>query len=221
MSDDATSLVDRMELRRFVGREFLLWLWFESELFSATLETTEHGSFGMWVEGRLALTEDRESTIIKGTSPGFHRDAKEALLRGKTPERAAFHVSWGAGDFTFTLRGDTLAVAGLSPPAPPARDEAPAIEAPPLRPRKKKRGGEEEGAAKADDALAERMHHARDAEALLEALYRDFLTLRLSPAWDAHVVPAIEAWAAGEDVDEDAYRAARAQRARSGRRSRS
>ena len=30
---------ERIELRRFVGRELLLWLWFESEVFEATLET--------------------------------------------------------------------------------------------------------------------------------------------------------------------------------------
>ena len=40
-------LVDRIERRRFVGREFLVWLWFESELFDATLSTKEHGSFGL------------------------------------------------------------------------------------------------------------------------------------------------------------------------------
>ena len=39
-------LVDRIEKRRFVGREFVLWLWFESELFDATLSTKEHGEFG-------------------------------------------------------------------------------------------------------------------------------------------------------------------------------
>ena len=30
------NLADRIEKRLFVGRELLLWLWFESELFEAT-----------------------------------------------------------------------------------------------------------------------------------------------------------------------------------------
>ena len=57
-------LVDRIEKRRFVGREFLLWLWFESELFDATLSTKAHGSFGLWFEKRLVLSEGKTSTSI-------------------------------------------------------------------------------------------------------------------------------------------------------------
>lgn len=78
-----SALLDRIELRRFVGRELLLWLWFESEVLEATLATKEHGSFGLWLGGRLVLTDGRESTAIKGVSPGLHREAKEALLRGR------------------------------------------------------------------------------------------------------------------------------------------
>lgn len=181
-----TSLLDRIELRRHVGRELLVWLWFESELFEATLTTKQHGSFGLWPAGRLVLTDGRESTTIKGVTPGAHREAKEALRRGKTPERMGLTVSIGDGERSFFLRGDTLAIGALTPPA-----ETPARE------------GEHE-----DDALADRMHHAGDVEGLVEALYRDFLALRLSPTWDAHVVPAIDAWIAGDEVDADAYAAA-------------
>jgi hypothetical protein len=49
-------LVDRIEKRRFVGREFLLFLWFESEIFEATLQTRKHGSFGLWLERSLVLS---------------------------------------------------------------------------------------------------------------------------------------------------------------------
>src|SRR5262249_50757072 len=111
-----TNLADRIELRRFVGRELLLWLWLESELFEATLSTKEHGSFGLWLSGRLVLNEGRESTVIRGSMPGAHREAKESLLRGKTPDRAGLHLSFGDHECTLTLRGDTLAFAGLVPP---------------------------------------------------------------------------------------------------------
>jgi hypothetical protein len=211
MSEDTTSLTDRIELRRFVGREFLLWLWFESELFTATLSTKTHGSFGFWLEGRLALSADRESTVIKGISPGNHREAKEALLRGKMPERMDIHLSLDAGDATFALRGDTLAISALSPPAPPEPPAAPeqAEGAPRVRRKRRPMPDAEEAAGKADDAIRERMRHAHDIEQLIEALYRDFLVLRLSPAWEAHVRPALQAWVSGREVVEDAYRAAR------------
>ena len=38
---------------------------------------------------------------------------------------------------------------------------------------------------------------------------RDFLALRLSPAWDKTVLPALEDWVAGKPVNADRYKAAR------------
>ena len=162
---DAT---DQIELRRFVGREFLLWLWFSSETHDATLSTKKHGSFGLWLEGRLVLTQERESTVIKGSAPGRHREAKESLLLGKTPERAGLHLSFGDTEVTLTLRGETMAFAGLTAPK------------------------EEKDA---DESFSSRMHHARDVEGIFEALYSDFLALRLSADW-TKTEKAIEAWVA-------------------------
>ncbi len=208
---EGVNLADRIELRRFVGRELLLWLWLESELFEATLATKEHGQFGLWLEGRLVLNEGPESTIIKGSAPGMNREAKESLLRGKMPERAGLHLSFGDHDCTLTLRGETLAFAGLIPSKKQDREEARAagepapIDAPQVKRRKKATTTEEGENDVAQEAFYERMHFARDVEALTTALYRDFLALRLSPAWDAHVLPALEAWAAGDDVDVERY----------------
>ena len=164
---ESINLTDRIELRRFVGRELLLWLWMESELFEATLSTAEHGSFGLWLEGRLVLDEGKESTTIKGTTPGLHREAKESLLRGKTPERAGLHLSFGDHDCALTLRGETLAFAGLAPPV-----------------KEKPKLGEPKVEDAAHDTFYERMHFAEQVEGVVTALYRDFLRLRLAPAWD-------------------------------------
>ncbi len=199
------NLADRIELRRFVGRELLLWLWMESELFEATLSTKEHGAFGLWLEGRLVLDEGRESTVIKGGAPGLHREAKESLLRGKTPERAGLHLSFGDHDCTLTLRGDTLAFAALAPPKKEKEPVEERIDAPPARPKKK---AKETPYDVAYEEFYDRMHFARDVEALIGALYRDFLAVRLSPVWSSTVVPALEAWVSGEHVDADAYRSA-------------
>lgn len=205
------SLADRIELRRFVGRELLLWLWFESELFDATLATREHGSFGLWPSGRLVVTDGRESTSIKGVAPGAHREAKEALLRGKTPERIGLSIAIGDAQHTLTLRGDTLAFTALSPPPAPEREAPPeaALLAPQHPKKRRPSPSAEESEAEADDTLAERMHHAREVERVVEALYRDFLAVRLSREWARSVLPAMEDWASGRDVDERAYRSAR------------
>src|SRR5262249_53029337 len=112
----AMQLLDRIEKRRFVGREFLLWLWFESEVFEATLSTKEHGDFGLWIEKQRVLSEGKEATRIKGATPSASREPKESLLRGKLPESAGIHLSMGEKEMTFTLKAEQLAVAGLSLP---------------------------------------------------------------------------------------------------------
>src|SRR5262249_25422602 len=88
-------LLERIEKRRFVGREWLLWLWFESEISEATLRTAEHGEFGLWIERVLVLSATKnEVTRIKGALPASAREAKEALLLGKLPESAGLRLTW-------------------------------------------------------------------------------------------------------------------------------
>jgi hypothetical protein len=211
-------LVDRIEKRRFVGREFLLWLWFESEVFEGTLRTKAHGEFGMWIERQIVLSAGREVTRIKGAYPAGSREAKEALLRGKLPDTAGIHLSWNDQESNFVLKAETMGVSGLSLPTVlggAEEEAAPRVDRPPPRPTKKKRAAsaEDERAAESDEqheAFYERMHLTREFEGLLEALYRDFVTLRLGDAWADVVVPALLAWVAGDDeLDADAYRKAR------------
>ena len=207
---------ERIELRRFVGRELLLWLWFESEIFEATLTTKAHGSFGLWLEGRLVLSAGKEVTTIKGTVPGQHREAKESLLRGKMPDLASIHLSWADHDATLTLKAETLGISGLKLPRkePEAVATGEGTTAPPRRaPRKKPvstaAAAAELAAHESNEELYERMRVTREIEGIVEALYRDFLALRLGPAWSELVMPALEAWSLGEEVDSDAYGAAR------------
>ena len=208
-------LVDRIEKRRFVGRELVLWLWFESEIFEGTLQTKQHGSFGFWIEGQIVLTAGKEGTRIKGSQPAAAREAKESLLRGKLPESAGFHLTLGERETSFTLKAEHLAVSGLklSTVLGGAEEEAPeqllkGPRPPPKRKREDVARQEQRESDEQHEAFYERMHLTRDFEGLLEALYRDFLTLRLGEHWD-DVVAAIRVWVAGDTVDADAYRALR------------
>jgi hypothetical protein len=199
-------LVDRIERRRFVGREFLLFLWFESELFDATLRTPEHGPFGLWLERALVLSEGRESTRILAPLPGQGREAKEALLRGQLPQSAGIRVAVNDDETSLVLKADSLAFATLKLRSVLDKDEPN-----PLLEELTGKRGKPARAEPADayDAFYERIGMAQDIEALFEALYRDFLQLRLSPRWADVVVPALRSWAAGEPLDAERYSAQR------------
>jgi hypothetical protein len=87
-----------------------------------------------------------------------------------------------------------------------------ALVAPPQRRRKRRRETVAEQAEREGDEVHEvfyeRMQLTRDFESVVEALYRDFLALRLGGAWET-IAAQIRAWATGGDVDEEAYRAVR------------
>jgi hypothetical protein len=201
-------LVDRIEKRRFVGREFLLWLWFESELFDATLSTGAHGSFGLWLEKRLTLSAGKQSTRIVGPTPGLGREAKEALLAGQLPESAGVRIAWRNDETGFVLKAEQLAIAGLrlNTVLDEDKEEAPSAL---LEGARQKRGKSKKPARddEAHEKFYERMQLTTEFEELLEALYSDFRALRLSERWTCDVVPALRAWARGQPVDGDAYAA--------------
>lgn len=211
------SLVEQVEKRRFVGRELLLWLWMESEIFEATLETKEHGSFGLWLEKKLVLSAGEESTRIAAPLPGAGREAKEALLRGQLPEAAAIRVAWKDDETSLALHGESFAIRGLKLRTVLGGSEGEGMSQNDLvdelagrrrgKPKRKKQSEEDEAALAEQAAFEERMLMTRELEDLLATLYRDFLTLRLSPTWKNVVVPTMRAWAAGDRIDADTYRA--------------
>lgn len=214
-------LIDLIEKRRFVGRELLLWLWMESELFEATLSTSEHGSFGLWIEKKLVLSLGEESTKIAAPMPGLGREAKEALLRGQLPEAAAVRIAWNDDETSLAIDAESFALRGLK--LRTLLDKGGESEGfvgdlvdemSGKRPGKagKPKGGranDDERELEEEAAFHERMTMTRELEGLLATLYRDFLTLRLSRTWDAVVVPAMRKWSRGEHVDGDAYQRAK------------
>jgi hypothetical protein len=209
-------LVDRIEKRRFVGREFLLWLWFETEIFDATLQTREHGELGLWLESRLTLSHLKESTRIIAPMPGMGVEAKAALRRGQLPESAGLRIAYKEAETRLTLNAERFALTGLrlATVLDQVEEEEPNPLLEPTRGKPKNKG--QSAAAKADmeaeqeaEIFYERMRLTSEIEDILSSLYRDFLALRLHNAWTQHVVPLLKAFAAGEEIDADAYRTLR------------
>ncbi|HET8934809.1 MAG TPA: hypothetical protein VFN67_15270 [Polyangiales bacterium] len=202
-------LVDRIEKRRFVGREYLLWLWFESELFEATIHTREHGELGLWLESRLTLSHLKESTKITAPMPGLGPEAKAALRRGQLPESAGIRIAYKDAETRLTFHAERLAITGLRLATVLDQEEEepnPLLMEP--RKRKGKSTAEVRAAMEAEqdaESFYERMRLTTEIEEILSALYRDFLTLRLGNAWNQHIVPLLRRFAAGETLDADAY----------------
>lgn len=178
------NLADLIEKRRFVGQEFLVFLWFESELTDGQFDVDGFGACEIRLEGQISLAQEKEQSKLKGISPSATPEAHEALRQGKMPKVARVKITRGDLEFGLVLNAETL---GLS-----------AVKIPKVI--------SEEG----DEQFYERAYLIEDLESLLSALYAKFIALRLSTAWDAVVAPAIRAWIHGREVDVMAYRRARA-----------
>jgi hypothetical protein len=151
-----------------------------------------------------------------GRAPARAREAKEALALGKLPERAGFRLVLGEREATFVLKAETLALSGVALPtiltegntARPGE-----LGATTATRRSRRRTTVEEDVEREADARAEvyydRIDRVGEVEAPLEALYRDFLKLRLGRAWHELVVPAMRRWSGDEAVDDERYREAR------------
>jgi hypothetical protein len=178
-------LVDLIEKRRFVGQEFLVFLWFESELFEGRFDVPGFGPAELWLEGQITLTQDKEQSKLKGSAPSAAPEAHEALRQGKLPTQARVRISRGELEYAFLFTADKFALSAVKLPSL-VKEET-------------------------DEQFYERMYLLEELESLLGALYGEFLALRLSTLWETDAMPAIRAWVRGEPIaDPAAYRKARA-----------
>jgi len=164
-------LIDRIENSRFLGRELLLWLWYESDRHEGRLEVDD-GTVELWIEERLTLADgaaDATEVSIKSSMPSVAPEAYEALRQGKMPTAAKLRLTRGSQVWTFVLEAETLALSSVTVPAVLKPDD--------------------------DQAFEERIGLLEDLEAMLADLRRRFLQLRTSKRWGRQA-GAIKQWVA-------------------------
>lgn len=165
-------LADRIESARFLGREFLVWLWYESEKNENVLALPGGESCTLWLDEQLTLIVnnllEKAESRLKGGTPSLTPEAKEALRQGKLPTKAKIRVDRGPQSWSFLFDADTLSIAGVSIPALITED--------------------------GDERFYERMQLVEELESMVAGLYERFLRLRTSAAWEREAVPAMRAW---------------------------
>ena len=178
-------LLDLIEGRRFMGREFIVWLWFESELQETNLRPTGVDPCAVWLEAQITLVLEKEESRLKGAIPASSPEAKEALRQGKLPKEAKMRMVRGDHEFVWTLKADTLGLSGLKLPTQLKKTD------------------------EKHEVFYERMMLLEELDATLAALYADYVILRLSDTWDDEIEPMMQNWAYGEKPELEAYLAAK------------
>ena len=169
-------LIDLIEAKRFLGAEFLMWLWFKSECYESLIESREHGVLEFWYDDKLTLEAylaETERNDFKGGAPAHSAEAKTALRHGKRVAKAKIGLIKEGREWTLTIKSDTLDVSGVKLPALLSREE--------------------------DEQFYERMFLLEELEDIIQSLYKEFLVLRTDAVWQAELLPALRAWVQADE----------------------
>lgn len=165
---DTSELIDS---RRFLGSEFLLWLWYKSACFDGLFEVRGHDRIQVVFDDRLtmeAYLAETERNVFKGGAPAFSPEAKTALQEGKRPTRARLRVIKEGREWKFKYKAEGCDISTLKIPSLLSERD--------------------------DEQFYERMSLVEEIEDILDSLYHEFLTIRTSDAWGDVMVPAINDW---------------------------
>lgn len=180
-------LMDAVESGRFLGREFLVWLWFESEVLEGQFEMPDGERFELWFETQITLeseSAEQEITRMRGAAPSATSEAHEALRRGKLPIQARIRIERGQQAFGCLLSAKAMNLSSVTLPQLIKEEE--------------------------EERFYERMYLIEELEKMVDSLYERFLSLRLSTTWETHLLPAVRQWVAdAKEVDVKKYRNAR------------
>lgn len=172
--DDA---LQRIESTRFLGPEFLLWIWLRNELSTASLRLDDGDDLDVWLDRQLTLEsplDKNERVTVRGMAPADSEEAREAVRSGKLPVLAQIALRGTSRELVCGLIAPRFGITGAKVPAV-LKDEP-------------------------GEAFVERMTLCEQLFGLLDALYGVFLTERLGEPWSAGWEPAIAAWARAEPV---------------------
>jgi hypothetical protein len=169
---------------RFLGYEFLTWLWFLAETSEGVVRLSADQTIELMLGERLVLTlpADGRERVICTTQANALYEARTALQQGKLVEEIQLYVKVEDNEYVFSLDSLLWALKGLKTPRQlPDSDE------------------EDE-----DGKFLEKMFFIEQLSGALNGLYAMFLSQRLSAEWESDALPRLRTW-----IKESAASAAR------------
>src|SRR4029079_2721740 len=156
--------------RDFIGNEFLLWLWYHTDVVSDTVKLADNSEVTLMLARTLTLECPRGQTgyeTISSEGPTRLPEARRAIQSGKLPRKVGLTLVRHNEQYELTLHAETLAVASGKLPAP------------------------DEGITGARAKLDERATQIRSLVETLDLLYDAFGRVRFSSEW-AKVLPRMQ-----------------------------
>lgn len=165
-------LVDLIQEKRFVGQEFLAWLWYKSEERSGYIDIPGTGDVLVVFEKHMLLEfgegDANEKVICRGLQTEL-KEARAGLLMGKKPEQARIRLARGEYEYSATLTAATLEFRNVRLPRTVAAAD------------------EGDDPASLEGRILERVALFEDLSGLVNDLLRMFIQVRASDDWPAEL----------------------------------
>lgn len=158
---------------RFLGYEFLTWLWYFIERQGGSVRAGEKAANVHLGERMvLVLPGEGKERVICTTQANFLHEARTALRQGKVVDEVQLFLVVGDNEYLLTLDNSLWAVKGLKTP----------------------RQLPDYGQEDPDGRFLEKMFFLEEVFAVLDALYTKFLAERLAPGWESDSLPMLKQW---------------------------
>ncbi len=161
-------LVDLIAEKRFLGQEFMTWLWYKSEERGGTIYLPGEGDIQLVFEKHMLLESGEGDAHEKLICSGLQTELQEArtgLQMGKKLEQARLHLVRDNYEWHFTLSAAMLEFRNIKVPKTMAPSEE----------------GSDPDAVEAK--ILERVSMVEEAAQTIDVLFRMYLQTRVGPGW--------------------------------------
>ena len=160
---------------KFLGNEFLTWLWFMIETDQAFFTKIDIECAALEMGDKISFENNKKESLevvsIKGDHAGWE-EGKLSLQKGSVVTQLNLLYHSGPGKWRFSLKGESLGIANLKTPE----------------------GGRVETKEDMEGAILEKIFLLDKAISFIQALFSRFLRLRISPQWETDSIPMIRNW---------------------------
>ncbi len=162
-------LVDLIAEKRFLGQEFLTWLWWKSEERGGSVALEGEGDITVVFEKHMLLESGEGDSSEKIICSGLQAELQEArtgLQMGKKLEQARILINQNSYEFSFTMTGSLMEFRNVRLPKTEASET-------------EKSDNPEE----VEGMILERLYLFEELVKLVNELFRMFLAVRVSDKW--------------------------------------
>lgn len=167
-------VLEKAKQTEFLGRDFLVWLWFKSEQRDGWFKLEDIGGVQLWVEGGITLKSESDEAVETVTCSGDNprmREARFALAENKKISQVQIKLIIGDDEWSFTVDSTWMNFKALKTPrVTQDRNEDP------------------------EGIFYEKMHLIEQPVQVMESLFDSFIKLRISSEWEEEERPALIKW---------------------------